>query len=294
MKKGTAKSLVYRLFIGLVILVGMGLLAYPSVSNWYNDVHRTRAIADYREAATSMSRVDLDAMRLKAHEYNESLRHKTDRFRPTDAELADYMQTLDVTGTGIMGYIEIPCIDVELPVYHTVEETVLQIAAGHMPGSSLPIGETGSHVVLSGHRGLPSARLFTHLDKVQVGDKFLMHVLDETFTYEVYDIDIVLPEEMDSLSIKSDGDLVTLVTCTPYGVNSHRILVHGERVPNDVVPEDGANIKHEDNADSHDYGYRFDIKDDFGLVLIAVFLVLMAGRSAADIIRKSKKRKKQD
>lgn len=288
------KSLVYRLFIGLVILVGMGLLAYPSVSNWYNDVHRTRAIADYREAATSMSRVDLDAMRLKAHEYNENLRHKTDRFRPTDAELADYMQTLDVTGTGIMGYIEIPCIDVELPVYHTVEETVLQIAAGHMPGSSLPIGETGSHVVLSGHRGLPGARLFTHLDKVQVGDKFLMHVLDETFTYKVYDIDIVLPEEMDSLSIKSDGDLVTLVTCTPYGVNSHRILVHGERVPNDDVPEDGADIKREDNADSHDYGYRFDIKDDFGLVLIVVFLVLMVGRSAADIIRKSKKRKKQD
>lgn len=269
------KSLMYRLFVTVMILLGIGLLAYPSVSNWYNDVHRTRAIADYESAMADMSAVDIESMFEQARVYNKNLTGKYDRFRPTDAELADYNAILDITGTGIMGYIEIPKIQVKLPVYHTVEETVLQIAAGHMPGTSFPIGEPGSHSVISGHRGLPSAKLFTHLDELQDGDLFQIHILDKTFTYRVYDIEVVLPEEMDSLSIASDREFVTLVTCTPYGVNSHRILVHAERT--DDMPAFGSEQACNDDFENvqADTSFDFNLRDDFGLVLIAVFLVLL-------------------
>ena len=270
------KSLMYRLFVTVVILLGMGLLAYPSVSNWYNDMHRTRAIAAYENAIAELSDVDVTAMFEQAKVYNESLIGKRDRFRPSDDELANYNSILDVTGTGIMGYIEIPQIQVKLPIYHTVEETVLQIAAGHMPGTSFPIGETGAHSVISGHRGLPSAKLFTHLDELQAGDLFQIHVLDKTMTYKIYDIEVVLPEELNSLNISSDREQVTLVTCTPYGVNSHRILVHAERT--DDMPAFGSEVAGEDiNSENNQTktGIDFNFRDDFGLVLIGIFLVIM-------------------
>ena len=274
------KTLLYRVVVTIVILLGIGLLAYPSVSNWYNDMHRSRAIAVYENAIAGLSDVDFESMFEQARAYNNSLIGNAKRFSPDDAELESYNQILDVTGTGIMGYIEIPKINVKLPIYHTVEETVLQIAAGHMPGTSFPIGEIGSHAVISGHRGLPSAKLFTHLDELDAGDLFQVHVLNKTMVYEIYEVEVVLPEDMDSLRISSDRNLITLVTCTPYGVNSHRILVHAEQTDKIISSDDDLNLNSNlDNTENmqSDGGFDFDfnLRDDFGLVLIAVFVVLM-------------------
>lgn len=275
------KTLLYRVVVTIVILLGIGLLAYPSVSNWYNDMHRSRAIAVYENAIAGLSDVDFESMFEQARAYNDSLIGNARRFSPDDAELESYNQILDVTGTGIMGYIEIPKINVKLPIYHTVEETVLQIAAGHMPGTSFPIGEIGSHAVISGHRGLPSAKLFTHLDELDAGDLFQVHVLNKTMVYEIYEVEVVLPEDMDSLRISSDRNLITLVTCTPYGVNSHRILVHAEQTDKIISSDDDSNSNSNLDAENKqsdggsDFDFDFNFRDDFGLVLIAVFVVLM-------------------
>lgn len=273
------KTLLYRVVVTIVILLGIGLLAYPSVSNWYNDMHRSRAIAVYENAIAGLSDVDFESMFEQARAYNDSLIGNAKRFSPDDAELESYNQILDVTGTGIMGYIEIPKINVKLPIYHTVEETVLQIAAGHMPGTSFPIGEIGSHAVISGHRGLPSAKLFTHLDELDAGDLFQVHVLNKTMVYEIYEVEVVLPEDMDSLRISSDRNLITLVTCTPYGVNSHRILVHAEQTDKIISSDDdsnsNSNLDAENKQSDGGSDFDFNLRDDFGLVLIAVFVVLM-------------------
>lgn len=273
------KTLLYRVVVTIVILLGIGLLAYPSVSNWYNDMHRSRAIAVYENAIAGLSDVDFESMFEQARAYNDSLIGNARRFSPDDAELESYNQILDVTGTGIMGYIEIPKINVKLPIYHTVEETVLQIAAGHMPGTSFPIGEIGSHAVISGHRGLPSAKLFTHLDELDAGDLFQVHVLNKTMVYEIYEVEVVLPEDMDSLRISSDRNLITLVTCTPYGVNSHRILVHAEQTDKIISSDDdlnsNSNLDAENKQSDGGSDFDFNLRDDFGLVLIAVFVVLM-------------------
>lgn len=169
-----------------------------------------------------------------AVEYNTNLLSKSNRYNMTDEQRAEYESILDVTGTGIMGYIEIPSIDVSLPIYHGTNESVLQIAIGHIESSSLPVGGIGTHCVISGHRGLPSAKLFTDIDQLQNGDRFLIQVLDRTLTYEVDQIRIVLPSELQDLEIDPNQDYCTLVTCTPYGVNTHRLLVRGHRVDNDV------------------------------------------------------------
>ena len=167
-----------------------------------------------------------------AQAYNQSLIDKADRYDMTDEERTKYESLLNVSGNGIIGYIEIPSINCSLPIYHGTDEAILQIAVGHIEGTSLPVGGSGTHCVLSGHRGLPSARLFTDLDKMVIGDTFLMRVLDETLTYEVDQIRIVLPYEMDDLEIEEGKDYCTLVTCTPYGINSHRLLVRGHRIEN--------------------------------------------------------------
>jgi len=165
-----------------------------------------------------------------AVEYNTNLLSKSNRYNMTDEQRAEYESILDVTGTGIMGYIEIPSIDVSLPIYHGTNESVLQIAIGHIESSSLPVGGIGTHCVISGHRGLPSAKLFSDIDQLKEGDVFMIQVLDDTLTYEVDQIRTVLPTEMKDLRIEEGKDYCTLVTCTPYGVNTHRLLVRGHRV----------------------------------------------------------------
>ena len=216
----------------LILLTGVSLLLYPTVSDYWNSFHQSQAIASYVEAVAEIDNTNYEKMWQEAVAYNEKLKDNSGRWTPTDEELEEYERLLNVSDTGIMGYIEIPKIKVSLPIYHGTDEAILQIAIGHIPGSSLPVGGKGTHCVVSGHRGLPSAKLFTDLDQLEEGDLFMMRILDETLTYEVDQVRIVEPEELSDLEIDEDKDLCTLVTCTPYGINSHRLLVRGHRVEN--------------------------------------------------------------
>ncbi|MBS5843449.1 MAG: class C sortase [Clostridiales bacterium] len=214
----------------LVFLTGLSLMLYPTISDWWNSFHQSKAIAQYVENVANLDDTEYEKLWKDAHSYNEALTQKADRYEMSEEEREEYESLLNVSGDGIIGYIEIPLIGCSLPIYHGTDETVLQIAVGHIEGTSLPIGGAGSHCVISGHRGLPSAKLFTNLDKLTVGEPFVLCVLDETLTYEVDQILIVKPYEMEALEIESGKDYCTLVTCTPYGINSHRLLVRGHRV----------------------------------------------------------------
>jgi len=216
----------------LVFLVGLSLLLYPTISDYWNSLHQSRAIAEYSEQVADLDDSIYEKLWEDARSYNEKLTRKVDRYLMSDDEREEYESLLNVSDTGIIGYIEIPVIECSLPIYHGTNEAVLQIAVGHIEGSSLPVGGAGTHCVLSGHRGLPSARLFTDLDELTVGETFMLRVLDETLTYEVDQILIVEPYKMDALEIDPAQDYCTLVTCTPYGINTHRLLVRGRRVDN--------------------------------------------------------------
>lgn len=230
MKKRTGSPITLLLI--LILLAGVSLLLYPTVSDYWNSFHQSRAIASYAEQVAKIDPDTYKQLWADAQAYNRSLIGKVGRYDMTDEERAKYESLLNVSGNGIIGYIEIPSINCSLPIYHGTDEAILQIAVGHIEGTSLPVGGSGTHCVISGHRGLPSARLFTDLDKMVEGDTFMMRVLDETLTYEVDQIRIVLPDEMDDLEIEEGKDYCTLVTCTPYGINSHRLLVRGHRVEN--------------------------------------------------------------
>ena len=213
----------------LIFLVGLSVMLYPSVSNAVNRKHQSRAVAGYAEEVEQLSDADYQAYFDAADAYNRQLNTTPNAFYKPDL-VSGYAQTLDISGTGIMGYITIPKISVELPIYHGTDEGVLQVAAGHLEGSSLPVGGAGTHAVISAHRGLPSAKLFTNLDELEVGDRFTITVLNRVLTYEVDQISIVLPTEIDQLLPTEGMDYVTLMTCTPYGINTHRLLVRGKRV----------------------------------------------------------------
>lgn len=215
----------------LIFLVGLSVMLYPTVSDYINQKNQSRAVASYSEEVENLSDVDYQAYFDAANDYNRRLAETPDAFyRPE--EVSGYTDTLDVSGTGIMGYITISKIGVELPIYHGTSDGVLQVAAGHLEGSSLPVGGAGTHAVISAHRGLPSAKLFTNLDELEVGDTFTITVLDRVLTYEVDQISIVLPTETDLLQPVEGKDYVTLMTCTPYGINTHRLLVRGKRIEN--------------------------------------------------------------
>lgn len=216
----------------LVFLVGLSLLLYPTVSDYWNSFHQTRAIATYTEQVAQLDDDEYEQIWQAAVEYNAKLLERSNDFYLSDAMKAEYEQMLDVADNGVIGYVQIPTIDCELPVYHGTEDVVLQIAAGHLEWSSLPVGGANTHCVISGHRGLPSAQLFTDLDKLVEGDVFMLNVLDEVLTYEVDQILIVEPDDLDALKIEEGQDYCTLITCTPYGVNSHRLLVRGHRIEN--------------------------------------------------------------
>ena len=213
----------------LIFLVGLSVMLYPSVSDAVNRKHQSRAVAGYAEEVEQLSDADCQTYFDAADAYNRQLNTTPNAFYKPDL-VSGYAQTLDISGTGIMGYITIPKISVELPIYHGTDEGVLQVAAGHLEGSSLPVGGAGTHAVISAHRGLPSAKLFTNLDELEVGDRFTITVLNRVLTYEVDQISIVLPTEIDQLLPTEGMDYVTLMTCTPYGINTHRLLVRGKRV----------------------------------------------------------------
>ena len=220
---------ISTIFIILIFLVGLGFISYPTVSNLWNQAHQSRAIATYSKQVEKLDDSENKKMLKAARKYNKSLLKKSDHWKLSKKDKKKYESLLDVSGTGIMGYIEIPKIDCSLPIYHGTDEGALQIAIGHLEGSSLPVGGKSTHCVLSGHRGLPSARLFTDLDQMEEGDIFILNILGRKLAYEVDQIKVVLPEEMSDLEIEEGKDLCTLVTCTPYGINTHRLLVRGHR-----------------------------------------------------------------
>lgn len=215
-----------------MLVIGLSLLLYPSFSDYWNSFTQSKAITSYAEQVANLDSEEYDHIWSAAYEYNVSISDRRNIFLLSDEQRKEYNSLLNLGGDGIMGYIDIPSIDVLLPIYHGTTEAVLSVAVGHLDWSSLPVGGTGTHCVVSGHRGLPSAKLFTDIDKLAVGDYFMMNILDEVLTYEVDQIRIVLPDETDDLLIEEGKDLCTLVTCTPYGINSHRLLVRGHRVDN--------------------------------------------------------------
>jgi sortase family protein len=224
----------------LILVVGLSLMLYPSFSNWWNEAHQSRAIAAYSQEVSKLDENRYDELWQQAWEYNRSLVGRENAYFLDDSQKAEYERLLDVSGMGIMGYIEIPSLKVSLPIYHGTEESVLQVAVGHLEWTSLPVGGESTHCVLSGHRGLPSAKLFTDLDRLVVGDRFRLGVLDQVLTYEVDQILIVEPQDTEALLIEEGKDLCTLVTCTPYGINTHRLLVRGHRVETE---KDAKNVR---------------------------------------------------
>ena len=220
------------ILLGLIFLAGIGLICYPTFANWWNSWNSFRVGESYEKKIESMSTEDLERFLTEAKSYNTELMNNSGRYWLTDEEQARYDKILDVSGSGVMGSINIPSVKITLPIYHGTSEEVLAAGAGHLKGSSLPVGGMGTHTVITGHRGLPSAKLFTDLDQVVEGDYVILKVLNETLTYQIDMIRIVLPNEIDSLSIDPNQDLCTLVTCTPYGVNTHRMLLTGHRVEN--------------------------------------------------------------
>lgn len=216
----------------LIFVAGLSLLLYPSIADYVNSMHQSKAISTYAEDVAALKQEEYDAYWQAATEYNRALLSRSNAYLPSDEEKAQYETLLNLTGTGVMGYIEIPTIEVTLPIYHGTEDSVLQIAVGHLDWTSLPVGGESSHCVLSGHRGLPSAKLFTNLDRLVEGDVFMLRILDEVLTYQVDQILIVEPAEVKPLEIEEGKDYCTLVTCTPYGINTHRLLVRGHRIEN--------------------------------------------------------------
>ena len=223
------------IILTLVFLVGLALLLYPTVSDWWNSFHQSRAIMNYTETVSGLNAEEYERLYQAAVDYNAKIPYRTNPFKLSPAEEAEYNSVLNLGDNGIMGFIDIPVINCHLPIYHGTEEAVLQTSIGHIEWSSLPIGGPGTHTVLSGHRGLPSAKLFIDIDKMVEGDLFTLSVLDEVLTYEVDQILIVEPQDISSLQIVPGMDYCTLVTCTPYGINTHRLLVRGHRIPTDEL-----------------------------------------------------------
>lgn len=273
---------ISTIFIILIFLVGLGFISYPTVSNLWNQAHQSRAIATYSKQVEKLDDSENKKMLKAARKYNKSLLKKSDHWKLSKKEKKKYESLLDVSGTGIMGYIEIPKIDCSLPIYHGTDEGALQIAIGHLEGSSLPVGGKSTHCVLSGHRGLPSARLFTDLDQMEEGDIFILNILGRKLAYEVDQIRVVLPEEMSDLEIEEGKDLCTLVTCTPYGINTHRLLVRGHRT--EYVEKKVEEEKKEVQTKKTDI--RLMIAGGAGVLILLIIIIVI-------VIKRRRKRRNQ-
>ena len=232
------------LLLVLILLIGLGIVAYPTFSDYWNSFHQSRAIISYAESVATLNTEEYEKVWDQALQYNQWMSTKSNQWQVEPEETEFYNTLLNVGGTGNMGYVSIPRINVNLPVYHGTEESVLQTSVGHIEGTSLPVGSVhdendfskvsfASHCVISGHRGLPSAKLFSDLDRMEIGDVFTFSILDQTLTYEVDAINVVEPNDSQLIEIVPEKDLVTLVTCTPYGINTHRLLVRGHRIENE-------------------------------------------------------------
>ncbi len=279
-KKKTSKivSTIITVVLAVFLVGGLGVMFYPSISDWWNSLHASKAISEYVAAVEAIDNTELLKMIDEAREYNKKLSGEA-HFDLEEEEYQEYEKLLDISGTGIMGYISIPSISVNLPIYHGTSEEVLQIAAGHLAGSSLPVGGNSTHSIISGHRGLPSAKLFTDLDRLVVGDTFVISILNENFTYRVDQIKIVLPEDTSELMISKGKDYCTLVTCTPYGINTHRMLVRGHRVENEE--EELVVIITPDATKVPNYIVAMFIIIPTLVIMLIVYMVFTAGKKKA-------------
>ena len=271
---------ISTIILCITFITGLSLLLYPTVSNYWNGQHQTQAVVDYTQRIEKMD----DSEKLneigRAKDYNSMLIDNGRRFSPTKQESELYRSVLSVDDNGMMGYITIPELRLKLAIYHGVDESVLQVGIGHIEGSSLPVGGESTHCVISGHRGLPSAKLFTDIDKLELGDVFMLHVYDEVLTYEVDQILIVEPEDYSALAIEEGKDYCTLVTCTPYGINTHRLLVRGHRIENRVI--DGTRV----TSDA--------IKVNKYLVIAGISILLLVVYCLAVLIIKLYKKKRHE
>ena len=264
--------------LALVFLLGSGLLLYPSVSDYWNSLHQSKAIAGYVQSVATTAKERQEQLLAQAREYNRGIRENGVCFTLSKNALREYRDTLKLDDSGIIGTIEIRSIGCSLPIYHGTDEAVLQVAAGHLAGSSLPVGGEGTHCVLSGHRGLPSAKLFSDLNRLEAGDTFVLQTPGETLTYEVESLQIVSPSDTSALMIEDGADLCTLVTCTPYGINTHRLLVRGRRVPNSAA------------LNGRVCAEALILKRELAAILFAVpiSLILLIGLTVSSEIRKRK------
>ena len=286
-KKKRRKRRWTDLLLVLILLIGLGIVAYPSFSDYWNSFHQSRAIVSYAESVATLDNAEYERMWDEAMQYNGYLAQKQNQWAIEPEESEIYNDRLNVGGTGNMGFISIPRINVNLPVYHGTEESVLQTSAGHIEGTSLPVGSPhldeedfqkvafGSHCVISGHRGLPSAKLFSDLDKMEIGDTFTFNVMDQILTYEVDAINVVEPEDSKLIELVPDQDLCTLVTCTPYGINTHRLLVRGHRIENEKAK---LNIRVTADAVRLDTLYTAPFIAAPVLLLMAAYVMMMSGR----------------
>ncbi len=274
------------LLLVLVFLIGVGIVAYPAFSDYWNSFHQSRAIISYAESVATLNTEEYDRVWKEALKYNQDLLMRPNQWAIEPEETELYNASLNVDGTGNMGFVSIPRINVNLPVYHGTEESVLQTSVGHIEGTSLPVGSThdeedfskvdfASHCVISGHRGLPSAKLFSDLDKMEIGDTFMFNVLDQTLTYEVDAINVVEPQDSELIEIVPGQDLVTLVTCTPYGINTHRLLVRGHRIENEKAR---LNVRVTADAIRIDTVYVAPFIAAPVLLLMAAWVMMMTGR----------------
>ena len=274
------KNKLIKFIFPLLFLAGLSLLLYPLFSNEWNNYRQSKLISTYDEAVAvqvSEGTIDYAGERAEALAYNEALQPYVlpDSFAAAASQeepSQEYLSCLNLTGDGMMGYVEVPKIKVKIPIYHTTEEAVLQKAAGHLEGSSLPVGGEGSHAVISAHRGLPSAALFTDLDQLEEGDVFLLYILDGVLCYRVDQISVVEPSDTSALAAEEGRDLVTLMTCTPYGVNSHRLLVRGYRVEYEEIEDDMAAAASYVNQSVHT---NYLLWVEVGLGVTAAFILVM-------------------
>ena len=277
MKKKKSKS---NILLALVFLAGLSLLLYPTVSNYLHSRVQSGVVSGYQEYVQSTNTEEHLHMIAQARTFNREILARSNRFAITEAELQQYNTLLNLAGNGMMGYLEIPCIDVNLPIYHGTEETVLQQAVGHIEWTSLPVGGESTHCVISGHRGLPSADLLTHIDRMRIGDRFYLNVLGQRLEYQVDQINVVLPNDTEKLTIEEGKDYVTLLTCTPYGINSHRLLVRGTRILDGKVA--AGTLILTDEIEEVSLVYILPV------ALLIMVAVLLLGKGAAALMRKTK------
>lgn len=274
------KKHLSTIFFGIIFLIGLLLVLYPTVSNFLSNREQKKVIREYSNIVNNMDKEEKEAMYNEAVDYNKEIYEKGMIDYSNPDAVQGYNDILDVSGTEIMGYISIPKINVELPIYHGTSDGVLQVAVGHLEGSSLPVGGENTHCVLSGHRGLPSADLFTHLDRLNVHDIFTISVLDKTLVYEIDQIKVVAPGDTQYLQIEDGKDYCTLLTCTPYGINTHRLLVRGVRV---------ADSDDKNNIYVYADAYKIDTKTVTVLMAVPLTLLLLLGMVVH--IRRNKKKK---